>query len=259
MTLYSDPPVRVAGGPDRDDRDLYPSFIPARRIAESDRHHTAAGELFFMLRDRYRDKPDVYVAGNLYIYYREGDPKSMVSPDVFVAFGVPSSPRHTYKLWAEPAGPAVVFELLSESTRRKDLGRNKVLYAQLGVDEYFIYDPEWDFLAPPLQGFRLQAGGEAQPIPPDGQYQPIPPDAEGALVSERLGLRVYLDGWQLGLADVQTGVALLRPSEAQAAIRLLDAERAAAEAERAAADAEIAQLREEITRLRGGGNGSRQG
>jgi Uma2 family endonuclease len=247
MTLFPDTAAQAVDDPDRDDRDLYPSFIPAHRIAESDRHHTAAGEIFFMLRDRYRDRPDVYVAGNLYIYYREGDPQSMVSPDVFVAFGVPSGPRHTYKLWAEPAGPAVVFELLSESTRRKDLCRNKVLYAQLGVDEYFIYDPEWDFLAPPLQGFRLDVRLGA-----GGEYQPILPDAEGALVSERLGLRVYLDGWQLGLADVRTGVALLRPSELQAANLLLDAARAAADAENAA-------LRAEIERLQGGGNGSRPG
>lgn len=53
---------------------------------------------------RYADVPDVYVWGNLFLYYREGDPRACVAPDVFLIRGVgkrKENPRRTYKLWEE--------------------------------------------------------------------------------------------------------------------------------------------------------------
>ena len=38
------------------------------------------------------------------------------------------------------------------------------MYASLGVREYWLFDPTGDWLAPPLQGFRLH-GGEYRPLP----------------------------------------------------------------------------------------------
>jgi Uma2 family endonuclease len=40
------------------------------------------------LRNHFQSRRNVYVSGNLFIYYRKGDPKSVISPDVFVIFGV---------------------------------------------------------------------------------------------------------------------------------------------------------------------------
>ena len=80
------------------------------------------------------------------------------------------------------------------------------------------------------------------------------PDSAGAFKSERLDLRVFLDGWRLGLADARTGQRLLRASEVQGAASAAEVERQAAEAERAAAEAENARLRAEIAQLRGGGS-----
>lgn len=39
-----------------------------------------------------------YVAGNLFVYYEEGDPTQVVAPDVFVVKGVPRQKRRTYKV-----------------------------------------------------------------------------------------------------------------------------------------------------------------
>ncbi|HEX7376636.1 MAG TPA: hypothetical protein VF278_05960, partial [Pirellulales bacterium] len=36
----------------------------------------------------FADSPLVYVSGNMFVYYEEGNPRKHVSPDVFVAFGV---------------------------------------------------------------------------------------------------------------------------------------------------------------------------
>jgi Uma2 family endonuclease len=35
----------------------------------------------------FQDRADVYVSGNIFIYYEEGNPEAVVVPDVFVLFG----------------------------------------------------------------------------------------------------------------------------------------------------------------------------
>jgi hypothetical protein len=40
------------------------------------------------LRLFFQSRPQVYVSGNLFIYYQEGHPEKSLSPDVFVIFGV---------------------------------------------------------------------------------------------------------------------------------------------------------------------------
>jgi hypothetical protein len=34
----------------------------------------------------FRDQPQVYVSGNLFIYYEKSNPKAVIAPDVFVIF-----------------------------------------------------------------------------------------------------------------------------------------------------------------------------
>ncbi|MCY4026081.1 MAG: hypothetical protein OXH75_07165 [Acidobacteria bacterium] len=53
------------------------------------------------LARHFRGRPDVYVSGDLLIYYREGDPRTSIAPDVFVVFGVEDRQRQNYKLWEE--------------------------------------------------------------------------------------------------------------------------------------------------------------
>ena len=90
-------------------------------VAETDVHRTLMFELIGMLQTFFRADPHVYISGNLFVYYQEGDPRQVVAPDVFVVQGVRNQPRRIYKLWEEGEAPAVVFELTSRSTRREDL------------------------------------------------------------------------------------------------------------------------------------------
>ena len=53
------------------------------------------------LRIYFQNHPDVYVAGNLFIYYEKGYPESVVAPDVFVVFGVENRDRRSYKTWED--------------------------------------------------------------------------------------------------------------------------------------------------------------
>ena len=81
----------------------------------------------------YQDREDVYVVGNLLVYYQQGDPKKTVSPDLMVVFGASKHVRSSYRLWEEPKAPDFVLEIASESTYRADRGEKRDLYAGMGV------------------------------------------------------------------------------------------------------------------------------
>jgi Uma2 family endonuclease len=183
----------------------YPSS-DGKPMAETDLHRDEMVRLITTLQNAFADRSDVYVSGNLLLYYVEGDPRRSVAPDVFVVFGIAKHRREIYKLWEEKAGPAVVIEVTSRTTRREDLEKKRDLYARLGVREYYLYDPRFarlQYLDPPLQGLRLE--GEV--------YRPMATDADGALISEALGMRLHLIDRQLRLFDAHTGALLLSPAE----------------------------------------------
>ena len=85
-------------------------------VAESDFQLTPLAYAREALRDYYRDRRDVYVAANLFIYYEEGDRDAAVAPDVFVVLGAPGHERQSYRLWEEPKGPDFVLEVTSRRT-----------------------------------------------------------------------------------------------------------------------------------------------
>ena len=228
-------------------------------MGETEVHATEIMRLILTLRDHYAARPDVYVWGDLLLYYEEGNPRAVVVPDVFVARGASREPqRRIYKLWEEGVPPTFVIEVTSPSTRRVDLGRKRDLYARLGVAEYVLYDPLDEYLTPALQGFSLERGA----------FRPMAPDASGVLVSHALGLRLSLVDGRLRLIDAATGAPLLSPEEraAEASARAAEAVARAAEADarateanvRAAAEAEarrqaeqrIAELEAELRRRR---------
>jgi len=233
---------------------LYPE-TDGKPMAETDVHADVLIYLREALKDYFRDKPDVYVAGNLLLYYEEGNPAASVAPDVFVVKGIPKQERRIYKLWEEGKAPDVIIEITSQSTRLEDVGTKRALYALLGVPEYFLYDPLGEYLEPPLQGYRLV----------EGEYQRLEPTDEGALYSRELGLELRLEDGRLRLVDPATGERLLTPAEAQearraeaaarqaeaAARRAEAAARRAAEERAAQLEAELERLRAELARLRG--------
>ena len=192
-------------------------------MAETDLHRDEMFELIDRLRRHFRDRDDAYVSGNMLVYYVEGDPKQCFAPDTFVAFGVPTGRRRIWKVWEEGKVPDVVFEVSSRKTSLEDEGNKKVLCARLGIAEYWLYDPEADFLDPPLQGFSLV----------DGSYVQMPLDIGRGLVSEALGLRLMLEDGLIELYRLDDGQPVPR----------IDALRAQHETGLAARDAEIDRLR----------------
>ena len=244
-------------------------------LAESDFQFDPLTYARNALRDYYRDRSDVYVAGNMLIYYEEGNVKARVAPDVFVVFGAPAHDRSSYLLWREPKGPDWVLEVTSRSTRREDQGRKRDLYRELGVTEYWRYDPTGDYLTPRLQGEELVSGEYRRLL---GRELA---DGGSAMWSRVLGLELRLGREGLRFHDAGTGERLLNLAESNETRRRTEqgwrderrarrwaeqerdrekharqeAEHAQQEAERAAAAAQARVVALEALLAKGRGNG----
>lgn len=138
------------------------------------------------------------VLANQFLYYAQGFPKLKVVPDVMVIFDVPPGGRDSYKVWEEGQVPQVVFEMTSQGTQKQDQEQKKLLYEQLGILEYWLFDPKGEWVNGKLQGYRLQ----------DEIYQPI---TDG--LCQPLGLRVADEGELLRFYRVDTGAKLLISTE----------------------------------------------
>ncbi len=212
----------------------YDPFYPeddGRPKDETDFHSEAR----IWLRDALKDyfaaagRSDVYVSSRLMLYYEQGNPAGRCDPDILVAKGVSNHKRMTFRVWEEGVTPQVLFEISSSSSWREDVGDKRELYARLGVVEYFLFDPEGDYLAPRLQGFRLE----------NGKYVPLIPAPDGGLTSMELGLRLTAEGYMLRLRHLQKGAVVLTRSERA------NKESARADQERRRAD----ELAKEVARL----------
>lgn len=215
--------------------DFYPTS-DGKPMAETQTHLWEMMNLITALEDRYRDDPDVYVVGNMLLYYVQGDSRSVVSPDVFVVKGIPKRVREIYKLWEEGEVPCFVIEVTSKSTRNEDLERKRVLYERLGVEEYILHDPLGEYLRPSLQGFRLVGG----------RYQKIDLEPDGTLVSRTTGLRLCREGEHLRLLDLETGQPLMTDQEARNGVRRTEAALESERAARRALEEELARVKREL-------------
>ncbi len=203
----------------------YPSS-DGKPVAESDFQLTALVYAREALRIRYRTRDDVYVAGNLLIYYEEGNVKARVAPDVFVVVGAANHERMSYLLWEERKAPDWVLEVTSRSTRHEDQGRKRELYRRLGVREYWQYDPTGDYLRPRLQGLVLVAGDYEELA--SREYG----DGTLAMESGVLGLELRVTDRGLRFHDPVTGRELPSPAESHEAQEHAEANWQRAEAER---------------------------
>ena len=144
------------------------------------------------------------VLANQFLYYSQGFPALRVAPDVMVIFNVEAGGRDNYKIWDEGEVPSVIFEMTSKGTQDKDKVFKKMLYAQLGVTEYWLFDPKGEWVATKLEGYRLR--GE--------EYEQIEDQR-----SEPLGLRLEIEGTLIGFYREDTGEKLLVPSELRLALQ----------------------------------------
>lgn len=211
-----------------------------RPMGETDLHRDWVVRLIDLLQHRYRSR-QVYVSGDLLVYYEQGRTDRFVVPDVFVVTNCAPGRRRTYKTWEEGKPPEVVIEVTSRSTKREDTKTKPQRYEQIGVLEYFLYDPTGDYLEERLAGFRLI----------DSRHQPIVAEADGSLECRHLGIRLRVVDGALVLRDLQTGQHLQTAfEEADEKRESAELQRQASEQGRLAAEAKALELEAELQRLR---------
>ena len=214
-------------------------------MAETTLHRIVMSDVIEGLERRYAGTEDVWVGGNLFLYYEKGNREKSVAPDVLLAREVGKRNREVYLLWEEQP-PSLIFEITSRSTRREDTRFKKDLYERLGVAELVLFDPYGEYLKPRLQGYRLEPGLER------GRYQPIPPNGDGSLDLRTAGVTVRPEGERLRLVDTVSGEKLLWNDELEAARQAAEQRAIIAEERAAAAEERIRALAEELERLRRG-------
>ncbi|MGG6270434.1 Uma2 family endonuclease [Leptolyngbya sp. AN03gr2] len=203
---------------------------------ESDLHRDQIDLLVRLIRWIFRpngigDRSDVYVAGNLTVYYSPNQKKSEFfrGPDVFVVLGTDPRRRKSWAVWHENGQyPNLIIELLSDSTAEVDRGEKKQIYQSIWrVPEYFWFDP----VTLEFQGFQLI----------HGQYESLAPNSQGHFWSQELGFYLGIHDRQLRLFT-ENGSLVPLPEEA-AEERAEQAEQRADEAEQRA-EILAAKLRE---------------
>ncbi len=188
-----------------DELDFYPSS-DGEPMAETPIHVQAIILLHQALEDFFKNQPEVFIASDIFWYWKEGSKKARISPDVMVVTGVEKREiyeRRSFFSWIENKTPAAVFEMASRRTWKKDIGPKLDTYERLGVKEYFIFDPEFLYLEAPLVGYRLQ-GKRYRKIPAKNGYDSI------------LGFRLVVEQWMIRLIDSKTNEPIPTRAEAVA-------------------------------------------
>ena len=225
-------------------------------MAESGRHVRTLLDMIDAIDRYFQDTPDIHVCGNMFIYYEEGNPRKVISPDVFMVRGVSKKDLRTYKTWEQQPYLDFVLELASPSTYAKDFNEKKAIYEQiLRVKEYCIYDPYHE-IDPSFIGFRLIGDTYQEITFVEGR---LPCETLGLELGERDGvLRLYDPGTEtwFGPGREHIDEAETRASEEararqEAETRASEEARARQEAESRAqhAEAELAELRAALERL----------
>ncbi|MEA5599703.1 Uma2 family endonuclease [Nostoc sp. UHCC 0252] len=211
---------------------FYPSS-DGEPLAESYVHLCALLATLEVLRQYLLGK-QATVLSNQFLYYAQGFPRLRVAPDVMVIFNVAPGGRDNYKIWEEGQVPVVIFEMTSEGTKNQDTGFKKTLYEQLGVLEYWLFDPKGEWIKEQLQGYRLR--GEV--------YEPITDNR-----CEPLQLRLQIEGQLIGFYREDTGEKLLIPEELAEALKQERLAREQAQEQARQAESQVERLKEQLRSL----------
>lgn len=186
---------------------IYPES-DGKPMGETDLHRNEMMRLIQIFEAAFNNRTDVYVTGNLILYFEEGNPRASISPDLMVVLDSHKGLRDTYLLWQENRPPSFIIEVTSKTTRREDQHKKMQLYARLGVAELVLYDPRAEYLRPPLQAYALE----------NGVYAPMMPEPDGSLRSTALGLQLRLNNGFLQVYD-SSGRQIQSPAEEAASAR----------------------------------------
>jgi Uma2 family endonuclease len=191
---------------------FYPSE-DGEPLAETSVHADAiiatVGILRNYLATNFSERSPVVLADQ-FLYYAQGFPKLRVSPDVMVIFDIPQVPYDNYKIWVTEKVPSIIFEITSPKTQANDKEFKRNLYEDIGIQEYWLFDPKGEWIPEKLRGYRL----DYRERDDDNIYYPI---TDGC--SQVLGLRLEVEDYLINFYRLDTGEKLLMPVELMFALQ----------------------------------------
>ena len=145
---------------------------------------------------------------NLNFYQTDNYKEYPLAPDIAVIKGVERLPLTSWRVGKIGPAPQVVFEIASVETWKKDLQEKPVGYAQMGVKEFFAYDPNDPTISRTssrrLWGWHLEkVTGEMHEMPLRSDGSLWSPHLESYLMPDRQYLRLYDGQWHRRLTEAE--------------------------------------------------------
>ncbi|MYA62405.1 MAG: Uma2 family endonuclease [Dehalococcoidia bacterium] len=224
--------------------------------------HPAIEYVSMAVRYILRGEGTVFIGSNIPLRTNRRNRREHEAPDYYLARGVDVESirgETAYNLWEVGKPPEWALEVASPSTYERDLYEKPDRYAEIGIGEYWMFDPTGgDLYGEALMGFELVDGG----------YEPVETsrNEHGLLsgYSRALGVRLCVveESEREGLLEVQPDLGLLfdmdfNPAlilfqEVESGLYILDMAglRAERDSERARAERAEEALAEERARRR---------
>ena len=229
--------------------------VEGAELTQSRIHHAVILRLMLVLQWIFQaQNRNTGVTGNVNFYQTANPDETSKSPDIAVVEGLETDPSNledtpSYYVGEDGPPPLVVFEIASKETWRQDLEDKPGRYQAMGVNEYFVFDPnKRSFWTGQWRGFNRLIGWRKDKV--TGQYALIAKDPQGRLWSEELASWLAVEGNDLQLYTAE-GQRRLTKEEAEAERAEFEAQRAEFERRRAeneARRAAEAQLQAEAER-----------
>ena len=221
MVTKADKRLVVPSSYERDDPTIEYPDSDGELLADNKFQAIAMVDSFSALETYFAGRADVYIGIDQLLYYVLNDSSVSVAPDVFAVLGAQGNhPRRSWIISREGGiAPAFVLEIASESTWQHDATGKRAIYAEIGVAEYWRFDPEGSYFPVPLVGERLE----------NGEYEPIEVDTDADDIlrghSDVLGLDICVRGeLELRFYDPVSGEWLRSHQESEERIRRLEAQ-----------------------------------
>jgi hypothetical protein len=140
---------------------------------------------------------------NYAMYYSDEEHEQPIVPDIAIMKGIKRRTKRSYRINIDGPIPQVVFEIASEETWRRDLMEKPHIYGDIGIKEYYAFDP-YEPLLPlsskqggPLFGWHRDARTGLMrevALKPSGIWSPgldsyLVPDGEYLRLYDRSGNR----------------------------------------------------------------------
>ncbi|MEO7330310.1 MAG: Uma2 family endonuclease [Minicystis sp.] len=122
-----------------------PTFYPTDDHVGEDSLQTFILELLRPLVERWiaLNKKPTFVGADQFIYYEQFAPTKVVAPDLYVLPGIAPGRRiKSWKVWKTGIVPSFALEVVSSTDVDKDYHEVPTRYAELGVDELIVFDPD---------------------------------------------------------------------------------------------------------------------